>query len=108
MADKQACELILHEKYNEFNELVKSTEGVVDLRHSRFRSHDLRRFNLSKADLSGCYLRLADLRGLDLSHANLEGASLRDAKISGVLFPANISADEIALSWKHGTRLRLR
>ncbi|VAV83942.1 hypothetical protein MNBD_DELTA01-1600, partial [hydrothermal vent metagenome] len=33
-------------------------------------------------------------------------ASIRDAKVSGAFFPKDISADEITLSLKTGTRMR--
>ena len=58
-------------------------------------------FDLSGADLHGAVLRKSDFQ-----RANLEGASLMDAKVSGVYFPAELSADEIRLSLDHGTRLR--
>jgi hypothetical protein len=41
-----------------------------------------------------------------LSKANMDGASINACKISGVLFPAELSASEIELSLLHGTRMR--
>jgi hypothetical protein len=36
----------------------------------------------------------------------MEGVSLRGARISGVMFPAELGADEIRLSVEFGTRMR--
>jgi uncharacterized protein YjbI with pentapeptide repeats len=80
--------------------------GPADLSGANLRMADLRGADLKGASLRGAYLRAADLRGLDLSSCELAGASLAGAKVSGVLFPADIGADEIALSLTHGTRLR--
>lgn len=78
----------------------------VDLRGVDLRNIDLRGFDLAGLDLSNAYLRQADLRGQDLSRCRLEGASIRGARISGVTFPLELSAEEIRLSFDHGTRLR--
>lgn len=106
MADPKALALLQEDKPFEFNQLVESRNGEVDLSSAHFRGYDLRKFHLQQADLSNCYLRNADLRGLDLSQARLAGASIRDAKVSGVLFPASIPATELQLSLAFGTRLR--
>jgi uncharacterized protein YjbI with pentapeptide repeats len=106
MADQRALSLIQEEKHDAFNTLVKATGGRVDLSGAHLRAYDLRKFDLSGADLSGAYLKHADLRGLDLGGANLSGASMREAKVSGVLFPRNLSPQEIMMSLQHGTRLR--
>jgi len=79
-----------------------------------FSNTDLGGLNLSGFDIqskqaldfSNSRLCRSDLRGLDLSHCNLQGASLKEAKVSGVLFPAAIPAQEIAMSLQHGTRIR--
>jgi uncharacterized protein YjbI with pentapeptide repeats len=92
----------------DFNHVADNFQGVIDLSGAQFRGYDLRKFNLRHANLTNCYLRNADLRGLDLSEALMEGASLKDAKISGTLFPRNIAATEIRLSFDYGTRLRSR
>lgn len=107
MADPRALNLVQEDRPLDFNRLVESQGGMVDLSGAMFRGYDLRKFNLCQANLSDCYLRSADLRGLDLSKADLHGASLKDAKVSGVLFPANISAEEIRLSLEYGIRLRV-
>ncbi len=107
MADPKALHLVQEDRPHDFNHLVESSGGAVDLSGSQFRGYDLRKFNFRKANLSNCYFRNADLRGLDLSEAQLAGASLKDAKISGVLFPVSLSAAEIRLSLEYGTRLRL-
>jgi uncharacterized protein YjbI with pentapeptide repeats len=104
--DKVALGFLQDEKYEEFNRYVERQGGVVDLSYSHLRSYDLRKANLTKANLTGAYMRASDLRALDLSEATLDQASFKDAKISGTLFPRNISAWEIMLSWEHGTRVR--
>ena len=71
-----------------------------------FRNLDLRGLDANGLDLSGCYFRQADLRGIDFTACRLEGASLNGARISGVLFPQELTAEEITLSLLHGTRMR--
>ena len=66
----------------------------------------MRGLDAAGIDFSNSYFRGADLRGVDFSTTNLEGASLNSARISGVLFPAELSPEEIELSINHGTRLR--
>ncbi|MGI9659788.1 MAG: pentapeptide repeat-containing protein [Gaiellaceae bacterium] len=90
-----------------FNQRRAAGESC-DLRGCDLRTLDLRELNAKDLDLRDCYLRLADLRGVDLSEANLEGASINAARISGVLFPPELSAEEIVLSLTHGTRMRYR
>ena len=80
--------------------------SAPDLESAQLSMADLRAAPLANANLRGAYLRGADLRGLDLIDADLDGASLKDARISGVRFPRNLSAAEIELSWRHGTRMR--
>lgn len=106
MADQKALEYLQEEKFLDFNNLVESTPGPIDLTGAHLRAFDLRKANLKTANMAGAYLRATDLRGLDLSEANLIGVSLKDTKISGVLFPASIPAAEIMMSIEHGTRLR--
>ena len=86
----------------------KNIEGrdSVDLSGTDLRGTDFRKVDLSRLVLRDTYLRDADLRGCDLRHLDLAGASLQNAKISGAYLPANISADEIRMSLRHGTRLR--
>jgi len=90
-----------------FNAWV-AAHGPADLTDANLRMADLRGVHLKGASLRGAYLRAADLRGQDLDGCDLDGASLAGAKVSGVRFPADIGADEIALSLAHGTRLRAR
>jgi len=90
-----------------FNAWV-AAHGPADLTDANLRMADLRGVDLKGACLCGAYLRAADLRGQDLSTCNLTGASLAGAKVSGVLFPAEIGADEVTMSLAHGTRLRPR
>ncbi len=106
MADPRALILVQEDRAAEFNKLIESNRGEADLSGGHFRGYDLRKFNLQRSNLTNCYFRNADLRGLDLSLSQLDGASLKDAKVSGVLFPANIAAEEIRLSLEYGTRLR--
>jgi uncharacterized protein YjbI with pentapeptide repeats len=85
-----------------------ATRTEVDFSYSDLRGTDLRNADLTKVKLTGAYLRDTDLRGQDLRQHNLEGCSLYHARISGVWFPADLSADEIRLSLEQGTRLRRR
>ena len=43
-----------------------------------------------------------------MSITGLECASLNEAKLAGVYFPAELSAEEIALSIEHGVRMRYK
>lgn len=106
MADPHALNLIQEERFAEFNNLMESTGGVVDLTGAHLRGYDLRKCKLKKADLTGAYLRSADLRSVDLSEAKLDGASIKEAKVSGSLFPRDLTPEEIRLSLEYGTRLR--
>ena len=107
--DKQKLQdLLLDGEIKEFNNLVETNNGDVDLSGLRLRSIDLRKITYKDLNLEGAYLRASDLRGLDLSKANLKHASIKDAKIAGVLFPSNIDPEEIMLSLIYGTRLRAK
>jgi uncharacterized protein YjbI with pentapeptide repeats len=97
--------LLRDEDVATFNER-REPGKVYDFRGCTFRGSDLRGLDARGLDLRDCYFRDADLRGVDLREAQLEGASLGSAKISGVYFPADISAEEIRLSVEYGTRLR--
>ena len=75
----------------EFN--TRRAQGeACDLVGCDFRTLDLRKLDAKGLDLRDCYFRQADLRGVDLSETNLLGASINAAKISGVFFPAELSA----------------
>jgi uncharacterized protein YjbI with pentapeptide repeats len=100
-------QLIREGHFEEFNRR-RSTAQACDLRGCDLRGMDLTKFDMAKLDLSDCYLRQADLRGLDLRTCRLAGASLHAAHVSGVYFPAELAADEIAMSVQLGTRLRYR
>lgn len=97
--------LLRAETMDAFNR--RAQQATPELVNADLRMLDLRRADLKHANLRGAYLRDVDLRGVDLSEADLEGASLHRAQISGVLFPRNLSAEEIRLSSSKGTRLRL-
>ena len=97
--------LLREGKVEEFNRRKAAGERC-DLRDCDFRGLDLRGWDAASLDLANGYFRQADLRGVDLSSANLQGASLHSTKISGAYFPAALSADEISLSFEHGTRMR--
>lgn len=98
--------LLLREgRSDEFNRRLKAGESC-DLTACDFRGIDLRGIVASNLDFSDCYFRQADLRGLDLRSCKLQGASLHAAHISGVYFPADLSAAEIDMSVRLGTRLR--
>jgi uncharacterized protein YjbI with pentapeptide repeats len=86
---------------------AKRAAGTAcDLRDVDLRALDLRGMNADGLDMSGAYLRDADIRGIDFSNTRMEGVSLRGARISGVMFPAELGADEIRLSVEFGTRMR--
>lgn len=89
----------------EFN-AKKAAGDACDLRACDLRGLDLRGMDANGLDFRDCYFRQSDLRGVDFSHANLEGASINACKISGVFFPAELTAPEIELSLLHGTRMR--
>lgn len=89
----------------EFN-CRKAQIAACDLTHSDFRNLDLRGLDATGVDFSNSYFRRADLRGIDFSSACLDGASIIEAKISGTCFPTELTADEIRLSLKYGTRMR--
>lgn len=99
-------QLLRSEKVAEFNK-HKQAQTNIDFNCCDFRGLDLRGLDAKDINFSGAYFRAADLRGIDFSLANLEGASLASAQVSGCLFPANISADEISMSIDKGTRMRL-
>src|SRR5690554_6560082 len=81
-----------------FNYRVAKGEKV-DLTSCDFRHLSLRGIVADGLDFSNSYFRQADLRGIDFSQcASLRGASIHGAKISGVYFPAALTADEITLS----------
>ena len=88
----------------EFNSR-KGANPTVQFAHCDFRHLDMRGLDAAGIDFSNSYFRGADLRGIDFSTAKLEGASLNSARISGVLFPAELSPQEIELSVNRGTRL---
>ena len=86
---------------------AKREQGAAcDLRGVDLRTMDLRGMNADGLDLSGAYLRDADIRGIDFTTTRMEGVSLRGARISGVMFPPELSAEEIRLSVDFGTRMR--
>ncbi|QXH36511.1 pentapeptide repeat-containing protein [Pseudomonas muyukensis] len=99
--------LVRDEKIAEFNR-VKAAHPSIDFRGGDFRGLDLRALDVRGIDFTDAYFRAADLRGLDLRENGLEGASLAHAQISGTYFPAELSADEILMSVKFGTRMRYR
>lgn len=94
------------DKISSFNNEVKNLAEPVDLENCNLRGLDLKNVILKNANLKHSYLKLADLRGVDLSNAQLEGATINHARVSGVLFPKNITAEEIKLSLEFGTRIR--
>ena len=77
----------------------------IDYSGTDLRGVDLRTIDIGNIVLHDALLRDADLRGCDLRHLDLSVISIRNAKIGGAYFPDNISADEIRMSLRHGTRL---
>jgi len=99
--------LLREGKIDAFNE-EKARGKTCDLTHCDFRGIDLRGIDAAGLDMSGSYFRQTDLRGIDFSKAKLEGASIHSARIAGTYFPPEILADEILLSFMHGTCMRYR
>lgn len=97
--------LLREGKIDEFNARREAGEKV-DLRGCDFRSVDLQGMNAGGLDLLDCYFRQSDLRGIDFRDCNMQGVSINGARISGVYFPAELSAAEINLSHQLGTRMR--
>jgi uncharacterized protein YjbI with pentapeptide repeats len=93
---------------SDFTHFAEHTAGrkQIDFSSADLRGVDLRNVDVNKLILRDAYLRDADLRGLDLRGLDLEGCSLHGAKISGTYFPAELSAQEIAISVQYGTRMR--
>ena len=103
--DHPLYQLLHQENIEEFNRRRAGGE-TIDLRGVNLRSMDLRGLDTNGLSFTDTYLRSSDIRGLDLGHCHMEGATIFEAKISGVLFPRELSADEIRLSVTMGTRLR--
>ena len=83
-----------------------SATAVVDLSYCDLGGVDLRFADVGRIRLEGARLKGADLRGLDLSQHNLDGVTLFNARVSGTYFPRDLSADEVRLSLREGTRIR--
>jgi len=98
-------QLLRDGKITEFNTRFERGEKP-DLSHCDFRNVDLRGLEAIGVDFTGSYFRQADLRGVDFSQCKIEGSSINGAQISGVLFPKELSAQEILLSHQQGTRMR--
>ena len=98
-------QMLRQEDVDSFN-ASRDTLDTSELTGGDYRGRDLRKMNARGLDFSNAYFRNCDLSGIDFRETHLEGASLMDAKVSGVYFPAELSADEIRLSLDHGTRLR--
>jgi len=98
-------QLLREERIEEFNRRHAAGESF-DLTNCDFRGLDLRGLIATGIDFSGSYFRQTDLRGIDFQTAKLQGCSINGAKISGVYFPSELSALEIELSLRHGTRMR--
>lgn len=108
ISDNTLYRLLRDGKIEEFNQRIAAGESV-DLTGCDFRHLNLQGLQATGLDFSNSYFRQADLRGIDFSQCiSLEGASIHGAKISGVYFPAALGAEEILLSFEHGTRMRYR
>jgi uncharacterized protein YjbI with pentapeptide repeats len=105
IAKNELHQLLRDGKMTEFNS-KKANLKEVDLRDCNLRGLDLRGMDTKGVDFSGSYLRQADLRGLDLRPSIMEGTSIHHCVISGVYFPKELSAQEIALSHELGVRMR--
>jgi uncharacterized protein YjbI with pentapeptide repeats len=73
--------------------LITKDRAIVNLEGADLSGVDLRRANLTDADLHGINLTEADLSGSDLRGANLRGANLRAAYLRATdIMGANLSA----------------
>jgi hypothetical protein len=102
--DSELRMLLLDGKIEEFNQ--RAEDEPPNLESVDLRTVDLRGANLLHAKLRDAYLRNADLRGVDLLYADMDGASIQGARVSGVRFPRDLTAEEIVLSLREGTRIR--
>ncbi len=107
LPDDPMYHMLREGKITDFN-AKKGAGEKVDLTSCDFRNIDLRGLEAEGLDFSDSYFRQADLRGVDFRGARLEGVSLNGARVSGTYFPTDLTAEEIALSLVHGTRLRHR
>jgi len=98
-------QLLREGRAEEFNRRRKAGDKC-DLRGSDLRGLDLREFEVKDVDFSDCYFRQTDLRGLDLRTCGMQGASLHAAHVSGAYFPPELTAVEVDLSVRLGTRMR--
>ena len=105
MIDDELYILLREENIAEFN-TRRPREGTYALSGLDFRGLNLRGLDADGIDFSNSYFRQADLAGLNLSNCNMDGASIGGANISGTRFPTELSAQEIVMSLKYGTRLR--
>jgi len=78
----------------------------ADLSGANLTGASLRHANLKSADLQGATLSKANLYNAYLAEANLAGALIHGADIAAAVFPDDISATEIDLATRTGTRLR--
>jgi uncharacterized protein YjbI with pentapeptide repeats len=103
--DDPAFKLLRVGDVDAFHEAVAGRDSV-DYSGADLRGVDLRKIDIHNMVLRDAFLRDADLRGCDLRHLDLSGVSMRGAKIGGTYFPDNVTADEIRMSVRHGTRIR--
>lgn len=99
------CELLGQHRIEEFN-ARRAAGRPCRVAGRDLHAMDLRKANVTGVDFSDCRLDRANLCGLDMRDCTLEGATLRDALVERTYFPATLSAAEIELSLKYGTRLR--
>ena len=107
VSDDPMYRLLRDGEVEEFNRR-KAAGEEAQLKGCDFSTMDLRELEADGLDLRDSAFHETDLRGVDLRGARLEGASMHGARIAGAYLPAELAADEIALSLNHGTRLRYR
>jgi uncharacterized protein YjbI with pentapeptide repeats len=105
LAQNTLFQLLRSGQIEAFNRQRKEGQEA-DLRNADLHGVDLRGLDAKGLDMSNCILHQADLRDIDFSQTKLEGASISGAKIACTYFPAELSAEEIAFSLQHGTRMR--
>jgi uncharacterized protein YjbI with pentapeptide repeats len=80
--------------------------AAADLSGANLTGASLRYANLKGTNLEGANLSKANLYNAYLAEANLAGALLKSADIAAAVFPDDLSAAEIDLAARLGTRLR--
>jgi uncharacterized protein YjbI with pentapeptide repeats len=102
--DSSLFALVRGEDIDGFNN-AKPKFARVNFGGADLRGLDLRMMDVERVDFSNAYFGCADLRGLDLRGCNLQGANLEFALVAEVLFPADITPEQVCASVNDGVPL---